>query len=78
MTDKRLSLQEALATDRLEEFIAQEEARDVPSVSKAEFDALVEQAAKSHQSEDRTSRSAYDDGSSGKRTPVGTGSRTSR
>lgn len=65
VTEERLSLQEALATDRLEEFIAQEEARDVPSVSKAEFDALVEQAAKSRLSEDQTSRSACGDGSSG-------------
>jgi hypothetical protein len=63
-----LSLAEALKTGRLQEFIAQEEARGVGPIDRAEFDALLKKAATATQSKGRTSRCASDDGSSGKRT----------
>ncbi len=63
-----LTLAEALKTGRLQEFIAQEETRGVGPIDRAEFDALLGKAATAPQSKDRTSRSAYDGNSTGKRT----------
>lgn len=79
MTDiARLSLSEARRSGRLSEFIAQEEARSIGSIDRAEFDGLLVKAVKAPQSEDQTSRSPLPGGSTGKRTRQGTGRRTSR
>lgn len=67
-----LTLTEAQKTGRLQEFIAQEEARGIGSGSKAKFDRLIRAAVKSPQAKGQTSRSASRDGSSGKRTPQDT------
>lgn len=66
--DSRLSLSEALATGRLEEFIQQEEARGVTPADTQELLAALETTIKAPRSEDQTSRSSSRDGSSGKRT----------
>ncbi len=60
-----LSLSKALKEKRLAEFIAQEEKRGISPADRKELERLLERAAKSRQSEDRTSRSSYGDGSSG-------------
>lgn len=63
-----LTLADALREGRLDEFIAQEEARGVGAADKADLDRALEALIKQPQSEDRTSRSASPDGSTGKRT----------
>jgi hypothetical protein len=63
-----ISLIEAINSGNLEAFIAQEEARGVGSADKADLDRALEVLIKQPQSEDRTSRSASPDGSTGKRT----------
>jgi len=67
-----LSLSEAIRDDRLEDFIAQEEARGVGSANSAEVMQVIEAVARPPQSEDRTSRSPSRDGSNGKRIRQGT------
>ncbi len=67
-----VSLAEALKTGRLPEFIAQEEARGIGPIDRAEFDALLKDAVtKAPQSKGRTSRSSSGDGSSGMKIPRG-------
>lgn len=61
----KLSLSEARRTNRLGEFIAQEEARDVGPVDQAKLDAALSRLIKSPRSEDQTSRSPCGDGSDG-------------
>jgi hypothetical protein len=61
-----LSLQEALKTGRLAEFTRQAEANGVGPVSQADFDDAVRRVATQPRPEDRTSRSASRDGSTGK------------
>jgi len=61
-----LTLTEAKKTGRLEEFIAQEETRGIPAVSKARFDRLIRAAVRSPRAKGRTSRSPSRDGSTGK------------
>lgn len=61
-----LTLAQALRSDRLEDFIQQEEARGVEPADMQELLAAIETTIKAPQSEDQTSRSASDDGSSGK------------
>lgn len=63
-----LTLVNALREGRLDEFIAQEEARGVGPADKANLDHALEALIRQPQSEDRTSRSASPDGSTGKRT----------
>lgn len=63
---KMLSLAEAIKTGRLQEFIAQEEVRDISPVDRAELDAAINTVIKSPRSEDRTLRSPSRDGSTGK------------
>lgn len=63
-----MTLAEALSSGRLDEFIAQEEARGVGPADKAGLDRALAALIKQPQSEDRTSRSASPDGSTGKRT----------
>ena len=64
---KPLSLADALASDRLEEFIMQAEAEGL-SVDQIEFDARLGELIKAPPQEDQTSRSPARDGSHGKRT----------
>ena len=78
MADLVLTLAGAMKSGRLQDFIAQEEARGVGSIDRAEFDRLLVKAVKAPQSEDQTSRSPSRDGSPGKRTRQGNGRRTSR
>lgn len=73
-----LTLTEALAEGRLPDFIAQEEARGIGPIDRAELDVGIAALVKGPQSEDQTSRSACDDGSTGKRTRPGSGPCTSR
>jgi hypothetical protein len=73
MADPYITLREALASGRLSEFAAQEEARGVGPVDHAELDALTATLIKAPQSEDQTSRSLSGDGSTGKRTRQGSG-----
>jgi hypothetical protein len=61
-----MSLAEAVRQDKLDQFIAQEEARGVGPVENAPFLAIVKRAAKALQSEDQASRSPCGGGSTGK------------
>lgn len=64
-----LTLSEALRTGRLNDFIAQEEARGVGPAQSPDLDKAIKILATTPpQSEDQTSHSSSDDGSSGKRT----------
>ena len=62
----RLSLSKALASGRLQDFIAQEEKRGIGPANKADVEAAIKHLARSQLSADRTSRSASRDGSRGK------------
>lgn len=66
--DELLSLSEALATDRLPEFIAQEEARGIRPVNRRTLDRAIAKVIRQPLSEDRTSRSRGRGSSTGKRT----------
>jgi hypothetical protein len=63
-----LTLSEAQKSGRLEEFIAQQEAAGIEPIDRAEFDILLSKVVKAPQSKGRTSRSASDENSTGKRT----------
>jgi hypothetical protein len=63
-----LPLAKALETNRISEFVAQEEARGIGPIDRADFDGAVTKVVKERQPEDRTSRSSSDGNSSGKRT----------
>jgi len=58
-----ISLSEAIRENRLEDFIAQEEARGVGPISEAEFDVTASAVIKTPQSDDQTSGSLPRDGS---------------
>lgn len=73
-----LTLADAVKSGRLTEFIAQEEQRGVGPINRAALDRAVAKIVKAPQSIGRTSRSPSRDGSSGKRTRKGSGSRASR
>ena len=68
-----LTLSEAVKDGRLQEFIAQEEARGVGPIDRAEFDALTAALVKAPLSEDQTSHSASGDGSTETKTRQGSG-----
>ncbi len=53
-----ISLSEARKTNRLPEFIADQEAKGIGPINRAEFDALASTMVKAPQLEGRTSRSA--------------------
>jgi hypothetical protein len=72
-----LSLSEAQRLGRIDEFIAQEEARRPAQVSRAEFDRVLAKVIKAPRSEGQTSHSPSRDGSTGKRTRQGNGRRIS-
>lgn len=59
-----LSLADAQASGRLEEFISQEQVRGKGPANPIELDESLSRLIKSEKSEDRTSRSASSDGSS--------------
>jgi hypothetical protein len=61
-----LSLMEAIAEDRLGEFIAQEEARGVGPISEADFDDLAAKVIRTSRLGGQTSGSLPADGSRGK------------
>jgi len=63
-----MTLSDALRQNRLAEFIAQEEARGVGPIDRAEFDGAVARIIKAPQSKDRTSHSSSGGNSSGTRT----------
>jgi len=73
-----LTLSKAVKSGRLQEFVAQEEARGIGPVGRQELDRHIAELVKAPQSKDQTSRSASVDGSTGKRTRQGNGRRTSR
>ncbi len=73
-----LSLSSATRDGRLPEFIAQEEARGIGPINRAELDRDIAALIKAPQSKDQTSRSASGDGSTGKRTRQGIGRHISR
>lgn len=73
----KISLAEAVSTNRLSDFIAQEEACGIGPIDRAELDALTAALIKAPQSKDQTSRSPLRDGSTGKRTHQGTARRIS-
>lgn len=60
---KPLSLSKTLETGRLQEFIAQEEARGVEPISEAEFDDTASILIKTPPQSDQTSGSPKNDGS---------------
>lgn len=61
-----LSLMQALNEDRLKEFIAQEEGRNVGPISAAEFDVTAAAVIRTPPQDDQTSGSPRRDGSRGK------------
>ena len=61
-----LSLREAIESGRLQEFIAQEEARGGGPISEAEFDETASAVIRTPQSDDQTSSLPRRDGSRGK------------
>jgi hypothetical protein len=63
-----VTLHAALSERRMEEFIAQEEARGIGPIDRAEFDGAASTLIKAQRSEDQTSHSASDGNSSGTRT----------
>ncbi|MGC1863158.1 MAG: hypothetical protein WA733_19090 [Methylocystis sp.] len=69
---------EAIKDGRLQEFIAQAEARGVGPVDREEFDTLMAALIKAPQSEGQTSRSASGDGSTERKTRQGSDSYASR
>jgi hypothetical protein len=66
---KYLSLSDAVKEGRLDDFIAQEEARGIGPIYRADFDAALAKVIKAPRSGNRTSRSASRDGSSENKTP---------
>jgi hypothetical protein len=61
-----LTLAEAMKSGRLQEFIAQEEARGIGPADRAKLDRALAKVIKSPKSEDQTSRSALRGNSTGK------------
>lgn len=61
-----LTLSKAIKTNRLEDFIAQEEARGVSPADLAEVNTLIREMITTKPQEDQTSHSPERDGSSGK------------
>eukprot|EP01026_Neomeris_dumetosa_P071812 TRINITY_DN72790_c0_g1_i3.p1 TRINITY_DN72790_c0_g1~~TRINITY_DN72790_c0_g1_i3.p1 ORF type:complete len:111 (-),score=10.09 TRINITY_DN72790_c0_g1_i3:53-385(-) len=63
-----LTLRDAIASGRLDDFVRQEEARGVVA-DRAAFEKLIKTAAKPPRSADQTSRSPSGDGSTGTQIP---------
>jgi hypothetical protein len=64
-----MTLTDSVRLDKLQDFIAQEEARGIGPVDRAEFDGAASKVIKARQLEDRTSRSSSGENSSGTETP---------
>jgi hypothetical protein len=75
--NQHLTLSSALKTGRLDDFIAQEEARGIGPIGRAELDRHIAALIKAPQSKDQTSGSPSRDGSTEKRTRQGNGRRIS-
>jgi hypothetical protein len=73
-----LSLTEAVKSNRLQEFIEQEEARGIGPIDRADFDFALGKVIKAPRSKNRTSRSASPDDSSETETPQDSDPCTSR
>lgn len=63
---RHLSLREAIAEGRLDDFVAQEEARGVGTVDRGDLDDALRRVIRPPRSERQTSRSASAGGSTGK------------
>jgi hypothetical protein len=63
-----IDLEDAMKSGRLQEFIAQEEARGIGPANSRELDEALSRLMKSEKSEDQTSRSVSSDGLSGTKT----------
>jgi hypothetical protein len=66
-----LTLSEAVKSGRLQEFIAQEEARGIGSIERSMLDRTLAAMLKGPRSKGQTSRFPSRDGSTGKRTRRG-------
>lgn len=73
-----LSLTEAVKSNRLQEFIEQEEARGIGPIDPADFYFALGKVIKAPRSKNRTSRSASRDGSNESKTPPNSDPYTSR
>lgn len=60
-----ITLTQAIKSNRLREFVDQETKRGIGPADSAELETAIKTLATQPQSEDRTSRSTSDDGSSG-------------
>lgn len=78
MTVPYITLREALKSGRLLEFAAQEEARGIGPIGRAELDRDIAELIKAPQSKDQTSHFPLRGGSTGTRTRQGNGPRISR
>lgn len=63
-----ITLSDAVKLGRIQEFVAQEEARGIGPADTSELDAALSRLIREPRSEGRTSHSPSPDGSSGKRT----------
>lgn len=66
--ETQLTLAKAIASGKLGDFIAQEEARGVGPADKTNLDRALSRLIKAGKSEDQTSHSASSDGLTGKKT----------
>lgn len=73
-----LTLAYAMKSGRLQEFIAQEEARGIGPVDLADLDRALAKMIKAPRSKGQTSRSPLHDGSTGRRIRQGNGPYASR
>jgi len=73
-----LTLNDAVKSGRLQEFIAEQEALGVGPVDRAKFDGLAATLIRARQSKGQTLRSPSGDGSTGKKIRQGNGRDASR
>ena len=78
MIEPYITLREAMESGRLDAFAAQEEARGVGQVDKAELERTLAKVIKAPRSKGQTSHSPLRDGSTGKQTRRGNGRHISR
>ena len=69
----KLSLNDARNRNRIDDFVAQEEALGIGPIDRTAFDGAVMKVIREPQSEDQTSHSACDGNSTGTKTPRDTG-----
>lgn len=73
-----ITLANAMKSGRLQDFIAQEEARGIGPIGRAELNLAIAALIKAPQSEDQTSHCPSGDNSTGKRIRQGSGQRIPR